>query len=137
MCHGWSQRQAAALYGREVACHRQVAGDLDTWLIETSRGNARPRLILAARPSRFYIAADGPRDHSGEEELRADARHVASQVDWPCEVKTLFRERNLGCRKRVSTAIDWFFEHEEEGIILEDDCLPSRCFFAYCSTLLE
>src|SRR5262245_37089210 len=62
---------------------------------------------------------------------------MLSQVDWPCEVKTLFRERNLGCRKRVSTAIDWFFEHEEEGIILEDDCLPSRCFFAYCSTLLE
>jgi hypothetical protein len=51
-------------------------------------------------------------------------------------VKTLFRDRNLGCRAGVSSAIDWFFEHEEEGIILEDDCLPSPYFFKFCEELL-
>jgi hypothetical protein len=51
-------------------------------------------------------------------------------------VKTLFRDRNLGCRIGVSTAIDWFFQHEEEGIVPEDDCLPSASFFPYCAELL-
>jgi len=37
----------------------------------------------------------------------------------------------------VSSAIDWFFENEEEGIILEDDCLPSQSFFWFCEELLE
>jgi hypothetical protein len=58
-------------------------------------------------------------------------------VDWPCTVHTLFREHNLGCRQAVSTAIDWFFEHEEAGIILEDDCLPHPSFFPYCEELLH
>ncbi|MBW2664638.1 MAG: hypothetical protein JRD93_22400 [Deltaproteobacteria bacterium] len=39
-------------------------------------------------------------------------RRIATQVDWDCEVKTLFREKNLGCRIGVSSAIDWFFENE-------------------------
>jgi hypothetical protein len=51
-------------------------------------------------------------------------------------VYTLFRMENLGCRRAVSSAIDWFFEHEEEGIILEDDCVPSADFFRFCSELL-
>jgi hypothetical protein len=52
-------------------------------------------------------------------------------------VKTLFREDNLGCKLAVSGAITWFFEQEEMGIILEDDCLPSVSFFMYCDELLN
>ena len=37
----------------------------------------------------------------------------------------------------VSFAIDWFFEKVEEGIILEDDCLPSQSFFWFCQELLK
>src|SRR5205823_11871353 len=51
--------------------------------------------------------------------------------------ETLFRDRNLGCREAVSGAITWFFEHEPEGIILEDDCLPAAGFFPFCAELLE
>jgi len=36
----------------------------------------------------------------------------------------------------VSSGIDWFFEHEEEGIILEDDVLPCPEFFMFCDELL-
>ena len=57
--------------------------------------------------------------------------YLSSNVDWDCEVKTLFRDKNLGCKYAVSSAIDWFFENEEMGIILEDDCLPSQSFFWY------
>ncbi len=93
--------------------------------------------LRAARPASLYVAADGPRPNREGEAARCDdVRRIATQVDWPCEVKTLFRDRNLGCRIGVSTAIDWFFEHEEEGIVLEDDCLPSTSFFPYCAELL-
>jgi hypothetical protein len=93
--------------------------------------------IRQARPARLYVAADGSRPNRDEEEARCDeARRIATLVDWPCEVKTLFRDQNLGCGLGVSTAIDWFFEHEEEGIVLEDDCLPSQSFFPYCAELL-
>ena len=94
--------------------------------------------IAAAQPKRLYIAADGPRDGKPDEaELCNEVRAVASQVNWPCEVQTLFREQNLGCKEAVSSAISWFFEHEEEGIILEDDCLPAQSFFSFCDELLE
>jgi hypothetical protein len=93
--------------------------------------------IRRARPSRLYVAADGPRDRPGEAERCAKARSIAAAVDWPCQVRTLFRDHNLGCHEAVGGAISWFFAQEEEGIILEDDCLPSADFFPYCAELLE
>ncbi len=93
--------------------------------------------VRAARPPRLYLAADGPRaTKPGEAERCAQVRQIVLQVDWPCQVRTLFREENLGCRRAVSGAITWFFEHEEEGIILEDDCLPGPDFFRFCDGAL-
>lgn len=94
--------------------------------------------IRQARPPRLYVAADGPRPgREGEAERCAEVRHIATNVDWPCEVKTLFRVENLGCKRAVSGGITWFFEHEEQGIILEDDCLPHPDFFRFCEDLLN
>lgn len=95
--------------------------------------------IRKAKPPRLYIAADGARaDKESEDEKVKEVReYVMSHIDWACEVKTLFRYKNLGCKYAVSGAIDWFFSNEEMGIILEDDCLPSQSFFWYCEELLE
>jgi len=94
--------------------------------------------IRQARPTKLYIAADGPRpDRPGEAEKCAEVRTIATAVDWDCEVRTLFREKNLGCGEGPATGISWFFEHESEGIILEDDCLPSQTFFRFCAEMLE
>ncbi len=95
--------------------------------------------IKQAKPPKLYIAADGPRDHvEGEaEKVKAVREYVINNIDWDCEVKTLFREKNLGCGKAVSEAITWFFENEEQGIILEDDTVPSQSFFWFCEELLE
>lgn len=94
--------------------------------------------IRQVRPPRLYVAADGPRaNREGESERVVLVRKIATAVDWPCEVKTLFRNENLGCKKAVSGGIDWFFENEEQGIILEDDCLPHSDFFNFCETLLK
>ena len=94
--------------------------------------------IRAARPPRLYVAADGPRaSRAGESARCAEARALATAVDWPCEVRTLFRDQNLGCKHAVSGAISWFFSHEPEGIILEDDILPLPSFFGFCDQLLD
>lgn len=94
--------------------------------------------IRRAKPPRLYIAADGPRaDKLGEVEKVEHVRQITSKVDWPCKVKTLFRDENLGCKYAISKAITWFFESEEQGIILEDDCLPDPTFFRFCQESLE
>ena len=95
--------------------------------------------IRQAKPPRIYVAADGARESKkGEaEKVKAVREFVMQNIDWECDVKTLFREQNLGCKMAVSGAIDWFFENEEMGIILEDDCLPSQSFFWFCEELLK
>jgi hypothetical protein len=95
--------------------------------------------IRTTRPEHLFIAADGPRPGvSSDAQLCDETRNaILSRIDWPCEVKTLFRNENLGCKEAVSSAITWFFDHVEEGIILEDDCLPDPSFFPYCEQLLE
>lgn len=95
--------------------------------------------IQKARPPKLYIASDGPRYLvEGEKEKVKEVRNfINSNIDWDCKVKTLYRDENLGCKNAVSGGIDWFFENEEMGIILEDDCLPSQSFFWYCEELLN
>jgi hypothetical protein len=94
--------------------------------------------IREIQPSQLFIAADGPRgDRHGEDLLCAEARAITENIDWECELHRLERSENLGCKVAVSTAITWFFEHVEEGIILEDDCLPDASFFQFCSEMLD
>ena len=94
--------------------------------------------IAAARPERLFVIADAARlDRPGEHELVEKAKAIATQVDWQCEVKTNFSAQNLGCRQRVSSGLKWVFEHVEDAIVLEDDCLPHPSFFSYCTELLE
>lgn len=93
--------------------------------------------IRRAKPPRLYVAADGPREGREAEAQRvAKVREIATAVDWSCELKTMFQRKNLGCKYAVSGAITWFFEQEEQGIILEDDCLPNSDFFGFCEILL-
>ena len=94
--------------------------------------------IRQQRPKYLFVAADGARKNKpGEAERCQQVRNIIKQVDWDCELKTLFRDENLGCKLAVSSAITWFFEHVEQGIILEDDCLPDPSFFPYCEELLD
>lgn len=97
-------------------------------------------MIRRQRPSRLYVAADGPRDSASypkDSSRCEECRRLAETVDWPCEVFTRFSEVNQGCGRGVSNAISWFFENETSGIILEDDCFPADDFFPYCGELLE
>lgn len=94
--------------------------------------------IREAQPPKLYIAADGPRASRPEEKEQCEqTRKITESIDWPCEVHRSYRDENLGCGKGVSSAISWFFENEEEGIIIEDDVLPHPDFFKYCDEMLE
>jgi hypothetical protein len=94
--------------------------------------------ISKAKPSKLLVIADGPRpDRPGESEKCAAARAVVEKVDWDCEVLKNYSDVNLGCRRRVSSGLDWVFDNVEEAIIVEDDCLPSQSFFRFCQELLE
>lgn len=80
---------------------------------------------------------DGPRpqfpsDHS----LCQATQEAVSAIVQPAPQHTLFSDQNEGCECFVPRAISWFFESEERGVILEDDCVPSETFHRFCSELL-
>jgi hypothetical protein len=94
--------------------------------------------IRQIQPAHLYVAADAAREGRPDEAQRcAEARAVVNTMDWGGELKTLYRNQNLGCKIAVSEAITWFFENVEQGIILEDDCLPDPSFFPFCEELLH
>jgi len=96
-------------------------------------------VIRKIKPKELFVAADGPRKNKKEEAERCvEARKIIDNgVDWKCKIHKLYRSKNMGCKNAVSSAIDWFFKNVENGIIFEDDCLPSESFFNYCSILLK
>lgn len=94
--------------------------------------------ILEQQPEKLYVSSDGPRKENLKDALEVKKiRDYIVSLNIPTNIETLFQDTNLGCGLGVSSAISWFFSHEEQGIILEDDCLPSEDFFTFCSDMLE
>ena len=94
--------------------------------------------IARAKPPRLLVIADGPRADRPDEQAKCQAtRAIIERVDWDCDVLTNYSEVNLGCKRRVSSGLDWAFQTVEQAIILEDDCLPHPTFFRFCQELLE
>lgn len=92
--------------------------------------------VRKVKPPRLYFSCDGPRNEA-ERVVCDRVRSLVELVDWDCELHTLFHEQNLGCRSSMITGISWFFEKEEEGVILEDDIVPDPTFFQFAQELLE
>lgn len=92
--------------------------------------------IRKIKPPKLFVAADGPRSDIESDKCRLTRKLVLENIDWECEVFTLLRDSNLGCGRAVSEAITWFFNHVDEGIIIEDDCLPSLSFYQFCEEML-
>lgn len=106
----------------------------------------RPSLVMKVldqlsevKPVKIYLSCDGPRSSvDGEANLVSELRRtVLAVIDWECEIYTKFSELNLGCKYNVSTSVAWFFQNENEGIVLEDDCVPSLEFFPFATEFLE
>jgi len=114
--------------------------DLPVLLLAYNRPHTTAQVfarIRATRPRQLFVAVDGPRPDRPEDAARCAAvRRMAAAVDWPAEVHTRFLDANLGCRRAASSAISWFFDHVEAGVVLEDDCLPETDFFDFCAAML-
>jgi len=95
--------------------------------------------IRQAQPRQLFVAADGPRENRQEDADKcSDVRRIIDEgIDWPCEIHRLYHDNNLGCKLAPASAITWFFENVEAGIVLEDDCLPHSTFFRFCEESLE
>ena len=94
--------------------------------------------VRQTQPKQLFLISDAARpERAGEDHDVLLAREIVTNVDWECEVKTLFADQNMGCKSRVSSGLAWVFEQVEDAIILEDDCLPHPSFFSYCQELLE
>ena len=94
--------------------------------------------LRSSRPSSIYIFSDGPTpSDSNRSKVFHTRRILHSAIDWDCSIKRLYLDANLGCRKGVLTALNWFFSSVPEGIVLEDDCIPHPDFFQYCDLLLD
>ena len=94
--------------------------------------------IAKAKPPLLLVVADGARKNKeGETDKIKAARAVINKIDWPCEVRTEYSEINMGCKKRISTGLDWVFDQVNEAIIIEDDCIPNISFFQFCEENLN
>ena len=90
------------------------------------------------RPQRVYVSIDGPREgHPADSDAVEACRALVRSIDWAADVHTRFPERNLGCGRAVSSAIEWFLSHEDRGIVLEDDVVPHSTFYDYCTAMLD
>jgi hypothetical protein len=92
--------------------------------------------LRKARPARLLVVADGPRTGRPGEAERCRETRALIKADWPCKVQRLYADENMGCRRRVSSGLDWAFRQVPEAVVLEDDCLPSPSFFRFCAQML-
>lgn len=116
--------------------------DTPVLLIVWRRPHTLLQVINAIRPvapKRLFVACDGPDpERPGEaEKVSATRALIETEIDWPCEIERLYSNDNQGCRVGPIRAITWFFERVEEGVILEDDCVPHFDFFPFCANLLD
>lgn len=96
--------------------------------------------ILESNPKSVFIFQDAPRsgvelDVQRCEEVKRVINKLTNGIDFI--LHTFFSVDNLGCGTGPKTAIDWFFSQVDEGIVMEDDCLPHPDFFKYCEELLD
>ena len=100
------------------------------------------RLILnilkVLKPENLFISCDGPRDNNHKDKnLCEEVRLIVKNINWQCKVVYRFSKKNKTCKINVIESINWFFKHNKEGIVLEDDCIPNIHFFYYCEALLK
>jgi hypothetical protein len=88
--------------------------------------------------SKLYVSLDGPRrDRPEDLALTSACQGIVAAVDWPATIRVRVNSENLGCGRAMASALDWFFSHEDSGVILEDDVVPSAAFFDFTSHMLD
>ncbi len=94
--------------------------------------------VKKARPARLFLYQDGPRGSFEKDKIEACRAVVADEeIDWECDVKRHYEEKNSGCDPSGYLAQAWAFSQTDKLIVLEDDCVPSVSFFSFSKELLD
>tara|TARA_B100000212_G_scaffold279303_1_gene219077 strand:+ start:19690 stop:20667 length:978 start_codon:yes stop_codon:yes gene_type:complete len=84
---------------------------------------------------KIYLSLDGPRnkiDSSQQKLMLEECEKYKNQ----CSLKINMLDKNYGCRDGHIFALDWFFDKEDYGIILEDDLyLSKNCILTFSDLL--
>ena len=93
--------------------------------------------IKAAKPKTlYYYSNKGREEKEGEVERNEEIRAYIKEIDWDCNLHTWFRDECVNVYDSLRGAIDWLFRNEEQGIVLEEDCVPTLGFFSYADQLI-
>src|SRR5882724_13193130 len=96
------------------------------------------QVVRRVSPTHLYIALDAPRKSVfGEDEKCREVRRLISAENFRGNVTLDAAAENMGCGKRLSSALAKFFDIYDRGIILEDDTVPSEDFFQFCEEALR
>ncbi len=94
--------------------------------------------VREARPTRLFLYQDGPRKGRQDDvDNILRCREIVSQVDWECEVHTLYQKNNYGPDESGYIADTWAFSLTDKCIVLEDDVVPAISFFSFCKEMLD
>lgn len=94
------------------------------------------RSLAKYKPKELYVWIDAPRNED-EADLVGEVKAVVdAEVNWGVKPTVFMNSVNDGMTKAFGNAIDWFFSHVDEGIIIEDDCVVGNDFLPYCEELL-
>ena len=92
--------------------------------------------VRRARPSRLFLYQDGPRNDDDMPGILA-CRKVVEDIDWQCDVRRNYQEKNSGCDPSNYNAQRWAFSLADKCMVFEDDSVPSQSFFPFCKELLD
>lgn len=93
--------------------------------------------IKAAKPKKLYFYSNkGRTEKEGEIERNNEIRSYINEINWDCDLRTFFRKESVNVYDSLRGAIDWLFDNEENGIIIEEDCVPTRAFFSFVDQMI-
>lgn len=94
--------------------------------------------IKAAQPKTLYFYSNkGRAEKEGEVERNNEIRAYINEIDWECNLHTFFRDECVNVYDSLRSAINWLFDNEEQGIILEEDCVPTKAFFSFVDQMID
>lgn len=86
--------------------------------------------LLCFQPKELYVFCDGAKGHDDKKSVET-TKNIILNYQRKKNFKILFEEKNLGCGCAIKKALDWLFSENVNGIVLEDDVIPTNEFFLF------
>jgi hypothetical protein len=95
--------------------------------------------LKKVKPKFIYISINVPPLNKNDQDYNNYKKvlKLVEEINWKCDLKIKKRKKHLSAYNSMKNSVDWFFENEKEGIVLEDDTIPNKSFFTFCSQLLK